>query len=170
MQLLENILLHGSIFAIVITLYLMTIMLTLSPRIWAFADYPKSITDKVPPQTGSEKKIAGVIGIPFFIIVLGFPILSTLWLKSSLGGMITPLDAFLNIYGILIIFNLSEVVTLDFLIVGTITPDFVVIPGTEDLRDTEYKEFRKHHAKAHLKSLLAMAFVSLVLALIIAVF
>lgn len=167
MVLLENILLYGSIFAVIVNLYLFVIMLTLSPRVWAYADYPESITDGVPPQTNREKKIAGAIGIPFIIMVLGIPLFSTLVLENASGGIITLLDAFLNIYCILMIGNITEVMILDILIVGTITPDFVVIQGTEDLRDTEYKAFRGHHAKAHIRAIFAMAIVSLVLALIV---
>ncbi|MFW9793815.1 MAG: hypothetical protein ACFFEE_05930, partial [Candidatus Thorarchaeota archaeon] len=64
----------------------------------------------------------------------------------------------------------SEVLILDLLIVGTITPDFVVIPGTEDLRETEYKAFRSHHAKAHIRAIVAMAIVSFILAGIVVMF
>ena len=164
MALLENIIIHGSLYAVIVNLYLFVIMMTHSPRIWAYADYPKSITDRVPPQTSREKKIGGVIIIPFFILVLGLPVLSTIMLEASYGGVIPLLDAFLNIYGILLFGNISEVLIIDLLIVGTITPSFVVIPGTEDLRDTEYKAFRLHHAKAHIRAIVAMAIVSLVLA------
>jgi hypothetical protein len=145
-------------------------MLTLSPRVWAYADYPESITGGVPPQTSREKKIGGVIMIPFFIISLGLPVLSTLILEASSGGVITISEAFLNMYIILLIGNVSEVLLIDMLIVGTITPDFVLIPGTEGLRDTAYKAFRIHHAKAHLRAIVAMAILSLVLAGVIVTF
>jgi hypothetical protein len=82
----------------------------------------------------------------------------------------TLLDAFLNLYLILLIGNVTEVLILDILLVGTVTPNFVVIPGTEDLRDTEYKAFRCHHGKAHLRAIIAMALVALVLALVIVTF
>ncbi len=170
MALLESIILHGSIYAIILNLYLFTIMMTLSPRIWAYTDYPKSITDVVAPQTSREKKIAGVITIPFLLISLGLPVLSTIMLEASAGGVITLLDAFLNTYIILLIGNISEVLILDLLIVGTITPDSVVIPGTEDLRETEYKAFRLHHAKAHIRAIVAMAIVSFVVAGIVVMF
>ncbi len=169
MALIESILLHGLIYALVVNLFLLVTMVTLDPRVWGFVDYPDTITDGVPPQTDREKKIGVVIGIPFMILVLGIPLVSTLVLENVSGGTITLLDAFLNIYGILLIGNITEVLILDILIVGTITPNFVVIQGTEDLRDTEYKAFRGHHAKAHIRAIFAMAIVSLVLALIIVV-
>jgi hypothetical protein len=57
MQLLENVLFHGSIFALLFTIYLLALMRGLNPRIWAFSDYPKSITDHVPPQTPRERRV-----------------------------------------------------------------------------------------------------------------
>jgi hypothetical protein len=164
MPLLESILFYGLIFSVIVNLYLFIMMVLTSPRVWAYSDYPKSITDDVPPPTSREKKIAGVIGIPYLILVLGIPILSTIILESSYVGTIPLLDAFLNLYGILLIGNITEVLLLDFLIVGTITPDFVIIPGTEHLRDTEYKAFRAHHGKAHLRAIIGMAILSLILA------
>ena len=56
MLLLINIILHGFIFAFFMTAYLLLIMIKFSPRIWAFSDYPKTITDNVPPQTKNEKR------------------------------------------------------------------------------------------------------------------
>ncbi|MHA1966122.1 MAG: hypothetical protein ACW97G_16220 [Candidatus Thorarchaeota archaeon] len=57
MQLLEHVLLHGSIFAVLLTIFLLAIMRGLNPRIWAFSDYPKAITDHVPPQTDRERSV-----------------------------------------------------------------------------------------------------------------
>ncbi|MHA2163417.1 MAG: nitroreductase [Candidatus Thorarchaeota archaeon] len=167
MALLDNLLVHGFIFAFLLTLYLLIIMRSLSPRIWGFSDYPKEITDTVPPQTKKERQIGAVIGIPFFILALGAPIISTLILESSQGGVISLLDAFLNAFGILMFFNFADLVILDWLIVGTITPDFVIIAGTEHMRDTEYKNFRISHGKGHIWATIGMAVLSLIIAVAI---
>jgi hypothetical protein len=164
MQLLENILLHGSFFAILLTAYLLIIMRGLSPRIWAFSDYPKEITDHVPPQTERERRIGGYAAIPFFILGLGFPLVSTLMLEGFYGGSLPLLDAFLNIFGIIMFGNFADFVILDWLIVGTITPDWVIIPGTERMRNKEYKEFRVYHAKGHVRALPLLAILSLIIA------
>ena len=147
LQLLENVLVHGSVFAVLLTVYLLGIMRGLNPRIWAFSDYPREITDHVPPQTARERKIGAYIAIPFFILGIGFPLVSTMMLESLYGGSIPLLDAFLNI-----------------LIVGTITPDWVIIPGTEHMRDKEYKDFRLYHAKDHARALILLVILSLLFA------
>lgn len=170
MQLLENVLLHGSVFAVLFTAYLLAVMRGLSPRIWAFSDYPKTITDHVPPQTDRERKIGAYTGIPFFILWLGFPLVSTLMLEGLYGGSIPLLVAFLNIFGIMMFGNFADLVILDTLIVGTITPDWVIIPGTEHMRDKEYKDFRLYHAKGHVRGTVLMVILSLIFAAAVAYF
>jgi hypothetical protein len=133
------------------------------------SDYPPEIANTVPPQTDSERRIASLIAIPFLILGLGFPIISTLMLESVLGGSISLLDAFLNLFGIMMFGTFGDLVILDLLIVGTITPDWVIIPGTEDMRDTAYKDFRKYHGKAHIRGTIIMAVLSLIIAGIIVV-
>ena len=164
MILIENVLLHGSVFAVLLTLYLLAVMRGLGPRIWAFNDYPKEITDNVPPQTERERRIGAYIGIPFFILGLSFPLISTVLLEGLYGGTIPLLDAFLNFFVIYMFGNFADLVILDLLIVGTITPDWVIIPGTEHMKDKEYKDFRLYHAKGHVKGIVLMAIFSLLFA------
>ncbi|MFX1602683.1 MAG: nitroreductase [Promethearchaeota archaeon] len=164
MSLVYNIIVHGTIFAVLLTLYLLAVMMKLSPRIWGFSDYPKEITDAVPPQTKRERQIGGLLFIPFLLLGLGFPVVSTLMLESTYVGTIPLLDAFLNVFGIMMFGNFADLVILDWLIVGTITPDFVVIPGTEHMREKEYKDFRVFHAKGHIWGTIGMAVISLVIA------
>ena len=146
------------------TLYLLAVMRGLSPRVWAFSDYPKSITDHVPPQTPREQRIGAYLAVPFFILIFGFPIASTLMLEGIYGGSLTLLDAFLNIFVLVMFGTLADLVILDWLIVGTITPDWVIIPGTEHMRDKEYKEFRGYHARGHAKALPVLLLLSLIIA------
>jgi hypothetical protein len=167
MQLLENVLFHGSIFALLFTIYLLALMRGLNPRIWAFSDYPKSITDHVPPQTPRERRIGAYATIPFFILCFGFPIVSTMMLEGLYGGSLPLLDAFLNIFGIMMFGNIADFVILDWLIVGTITPDWVIIPGTEHMREKEYKEFRGYHAKGHARALILLVLLSLLFAALV---
>ncbi len=137
------------------------------PRVWAFSDYPKEITDHVPPQTSRERRIGAYLGIPFFIITIGFPLVSTMMLEVIYGGTLSLLDAFLNIFAILMFGNFADLLILDLLIVGTITPDWVIISGTEHMRDKEYKDFRRYHAKGHVKGTIISAIMSLLFAALV---
>ena len=60
--------------------------------------------------------------------------------------------------------NFADLVILDILIVGTLTPGWVVIPGTEHMRDNEYKNFRLYHAKGHARALILLVILSLLFA------
>jgi hypothetical protein len=166
--LLENILLHGLLAAVLLIAYLLPVMRFLSPRIWGFSDYPKEVTSRVPPQTRHERRVAGLLAVPFFMLMVVYPLVSTLVLKTSYGGSIPLLDAFLNAFGVLMIATLADLLILDLLIVGTITPSWVIIPGTEDMKDTAYKAFRKTHARGHVYGTIGLAVLSLIIALVAA--
>ena len=169
MALLENILFHGVIAAVLKVAYLLPIMRFLNPRIWAMSDYPKEITTRVEPQTKEERRIAILMGIPFLFLMLAYPLVSTLILETTYVGGIPLMDAFLNTFGVLMFANFADLVILDIIIVGTITPSWVIIPGTEDMKDTAYKAFIKEHSKSHLRGTIFMALLSLVIAFVVVV-
>jgi len=118
------------------------------------------VKHKVPPQTQREKLMAAVIGLPWFIFVLGFPIFSTYVLKSKLGNEIPFVTAFLNSLVLFLLATVGDLVILDWLIVSKITPKFVIIPGSER---ADYKDF-SHHYKAHAKALAGLILVCLIIA------
>ncbi|MEE8570125.1 MAG: hypothetical protein V3S97_03890 [Candidatus Bathyarchaeia archaeon] len=155
--------LHGLISGATFTGYIFLLMITLSPRIWGYQDYPDSVKKKVPPQTKRERTIAGIVGIPFIIFALGFPIYSVLALKTQLGGEISFVDAFIHLLVLVMSANLGDLVILDWLIISKITPSFVVIPGSEV---EDYKDF-SHHYKGHIWASLIMILLCGIMAVII---
>ena len=94
----SHLIMHGLFFAVIMDGYLLLVMGLASPRVWGYNDYPDVIKNKIPPQTKREKLLAAIIGIPWFIFVLGFPVFSTYALKSKLGGEIPFWIAFLNVF------------------------------------------------------------------------
>jgi len=162
-MLLDHIIKHGLLFAGIVTGYLFLFMIFFSPRIWGYSDYPDVIKKKVPPQTKKEKLIALVVGIPWFVFVLVFPIVSSFMLKSKLGGEITFFAAFLNLFILFQLAAFGDLVILDWLIVSKITPDFVMIPGTEK---EDYKDF-SHHYKGHARAAVIMSVLSLIVAALV---
>ena len=156
----QHILTHGLFYAAAVNAYLFIIMITTSPRVWGYADYPEVVKDKVPPQTKSEKWIAVLIGLPWFIFALGYPILSTYGLRAILGSELPFWTAFINIFTLVMLASLVDLVVLDWLIVSRITPKFVIIPGSEA---ADYKEF-SHHYKGHARAVFVLVILSLILA------
>jgi len=151
---------HGLFFTFIVNGYLLLVMILTSPRVWGYADYPEVIKNKVPPQTRREKLLATVIGLPWFVFVLGFPIFSTYALKSKLGDEIPFLTAFLNVFVLSLLATLGDLIILDWLIVSKITPKFAIIPGSEK---ADYKDF-SHHYKAHAKATIGLILICFIIA------
>ncbi len=137
-----HILTHTLFYNFVVIGYLMILMMSLSPRIWAYSDYSEEIKAKVPPQTKKEKRLGIILSLPWLVFTFGFPILSTVLLKGKLGGEIPYWTAFINVFVMVFTFNLIDLIVLDWIIVSWITPNFVMIPGTEK---ADYEDFRFHY-------------------------
>jgi hypothetical protein len=165
-MILTHVITHGLLFAVVTNAYLFLVMISTSPRVWGYTDYPEAIKNKVPAQTKREKLLALLIGSPWFIFVLGFPAFSTYALKSKLGNEIPFWTAFLSVFVMVLLATLGDLVVLDWLVVSKITPRFVIIPGSEK---ADYKDF-SHHCKAHAKAAVALVLVSLAMAAIVSHF
>jgi hypothetical protein len=127
-------------------------MITLSPRIWGYTDYPEIVKRKVLPQTRRERTIAGIVSIPFIVFVIVYPSYSVLAYKDRLGGAITFNDAFVHLLIMVMFITIGDLVILDWLIINKITPSFVVIPGSEV---EDYKDF-SHHYRGHLRATIIM--------------
>ncbi|MHA2295951.1 MAG: hypothetical protein ACXAEU_03560 [Candidatus Hodarchaeales archaeon] len=162
-MILTQIILHGLFYAIIGTGYLFLFMITFNPRVWGYQDYPEAIKDKIPPQTRRERALAGIVGLPWFVFIIGFPFISTYTLKTQLEGEMPFEIAFLNIFVMVFIFFISDLVILDWIIISKITPQFVIIPGTEV---EDYKDF-SHHYKAHAKASIPLILICVVFAAIV---
>ncbi len=151
---------HGLFCSVIVTGYLFLLMITTRPRVWGYTDYSKAIKDKVPLQTNREKLLATIVGLPWFLFALGFPIFSTYVLKSKLGNEIPFWMAFLNLFLLVLLATLGDLLILDWLVVSKITPKFVIIPGTVE---EDYKDFSQHfkrHAKAAVVQILICLFIA----------
>lgn len=149
---LWHIVVHALAYGAVVTGYLFLCMISVSPRVWGYHDYPPAIKQKVPAQTRKEKIGAAVLGIPWIAFVVGFPVWSSLVLEGRLGGHLPFLPGLANVLAQFLVATVGDLVVLDWLIVSRLTPSFVVIPGTvkEDYRDFS------HHFRAHAKAAMAM--------------
>jgi hypothetical protein len=159
-MIVTHVITHGLFYGVVVTGYLFLIMITFSPRVWGYHDYPEIVKNKVPAQTKKEKTLAAILGLPWFIFVAGFPVYSTFALKSKLGGEIPFLTASLNVLAMFLMATLGDLVLLDWLLVSRITPRFVIIPGSVD---EDYKDF-SHHYRGHAKAVIPMILLGLLIA------
>ena len=78
---LADILRDGAILSVLASIILMG-TLWLRPRLF-LQDYPKEIRAVVPPKTEEEKRLSLMVGIPFLLVLIGFPFGSTLILQTQ---------------------------------------------------------------------------------------
>jgi hypothetical protein len=139
-------------------------MMRWNPGIWAH-DYPPDIREKFGPVDARTKRQTAIAAVPFFLIMFGSIIRSNLRLKRQNGGRLSLKAAFANAFGLIFSGWLFDLTILDWLIFVTITPDIVVLPGTEGLAGYDDYAF---HLREHLRALPMLAGVSLVFALLTA--
>lgn len=75
----------------------------------------------VPKRTKKEMHTKMLVGIPFMLIMLWYPVFSTLVLKNSMGGAYNYWIGFFNLLAIQNVFNLFDLIILDWLIFCTIS-------------------------------------------------
>jgi hypothetical protein len=135
---ITKILTDGALLSLFTSLWLI-LTLWVNPRIFLH-DYPAKIQEKVPKKTKAEKRLTYVFGVPFMLLLLLGPFFSTLSLKEQGNAQFWVL--WLNAAGVVWVFNIVDWLILDWLMFCTLTPRFVVIPGSEGM--AEYKDYGFH--------------------------
>ena len=137
MNTLSTILIYGIAGSVLISAVLLG-MIAVNPRLM-LQDYPKDVQAAVPPKTREEKRQTLYWGLPFWLLLIGFPTASALSAKAAHAGF---LEIFLSAFGVIFVFNLVDWLILDWLVFCTITPRFAVLPGTEGMAG--YKNYAMH--------------------------
>jgi hypothetical protein len=136
-----------------------------NPR-YMMQDYPPQITAHIPPQTKGEKKASFLYGFPFLFILALFPLVYGFLGKFS--GQQSFFQIALQIFTLIFSFNLVDLIILDWLVFCTITPGFMVLPGTEE--HPGYKNYRFHFIAFLKGTLLSVAAAAFFAGLIEAIF
>jgi len=150
---ISKILLDGALLSILASISIIGI-LRFNPRLF-LQDYPEEIQAGVPPKTDLEKRQSLITGIPFLLILLAVPLISTLILKRQSGETISFILLFLNAFGVAFTFNLVDLLLLDWLLFCFVTPSFLVIPGTEGMQ--AYKDYGFHFRAFLMGTVLSIA-------------
>lgn len=160
-MIVTNILIEGLIYSVVLGVIITTSQL-FNARLW-LNDYPEAIQNTVAKRTNKEKIMKIVIGIPFILIMFGYPVYSTYVLKKTLGLEYNFWYGFINTLAIGSAFNLFDLLILDWLIFCYVNPKFLILEGTKDMK--EYKDYN-FHFKAAIKGFIISLVFSGVVALI----
>ena len=132
----------GLVYSMVGGVYLILLLVLDNRMFLNKGDYPDDVLAAVPPRTEKETRKAVILSIPWFIWTFVFPLFSTLNFARQ-SPVSPPFPAlFAHAFLIFVSFWLVDLIILDGLIFCLITPNFVVIPGTEGFPG--YKDFGMH--------------------------
>src|SRR5579872_7328044 len=116
----------GAVLSVVASTYLL-LLLRFNPRIF-LGHYPKEIREIVPPKSEKVRRTSILLGL-----LIGAPSASALlWRTATLEGH-SFWERFAYAFGVLFIFNLVDLLILDWLIACWIKPHWVILPGTEHI-------------------------------------
>ncbi|MBI3158792.1 MAG: hypothetical protein HYZ26_04225 [Chloroflexi bacterium] len=155
----NKILLDGGVLSALLMLIFLGIGLT-SPRLFlSKKNVPADILAAVPPRTEEEKRKAIWVGLPLLALMLILPGWSAYTFAQQSGAAFGAV--FAHTYLVLFVPFLADLLILDWLILNTITPKWVVYPGTEGFAG--YKDYR-FHLRAHVRGLFVLLFLAALIA------
>ena len=137
MSILPIIIIYGISCSLILSIVIF-VMLWRNPRL-LLQEYPPEVQQRVPPKTRAEKRESACWAILIFVLMLAFPLGAAFSAKVAHHNF---LEVFFSALGVLVLFNLVDLLIMDWLIVCTITPSFLVIPGTEGM--AAYKNYAMH--------------------------
>lgn len=115
---------------------IMTIMIVVSllinKEMW-LQDYPDDVKAKWGPMSQKAKRQRAVFAVFFFGVMIGAMVYAVIRLERVLGIPPTFLAVFASIVIILSMFNLTDAVIIDWLILMVLWPGLGVLPGTEGM-------------------------------------
>ena len=111
-------------------------------------DIPADILAAVPPKTEDEKSQAIFAVIPLMLLLTAGTLYSTYTFYEQSNANFVIL--FVHALIILVVISGSDLVIMDWLILNTWTPKWVIFPGTEGFAG--YKDYG-FHGRAHLKAI-----------------
>jgi hypothetical protein len=111
-----------------------------NPRVM-LQDYPKDVQAAVPPKTVAERRETVWWGTAL-IVALFAPALAAAVAAQLQASDRSFAGGFLNALVVLLAFNLFDWLVLDWIMFCTVTPRFVVLPGTEGMAG--YRDYGMH--------------------------
>jgi hypothetical protein len=152
-----RILQDGASLSLVASIYLL-VLLRFNPRVF-LRHYPKEIQKIVPPKSQKERRMSIPLGL-----LIGIPFTSVLVWRTATLGSHSFRELFAYAFGVLFIFNIVDLLILDWLIVCWFKPRWVILPGTEHIAIP--KQYL-HHFKGFLMGTAGLAIAGLAIAALV---
>jgi hypothetical protein len=146
-----RILQDGALLSFAASTYLL-VLLRFNPRVF-LRHFPKEIQAVVPPRSQQERRTSAFLGL-----LIGVPFGSVLLWRSATLGTHAFWELFAYAFGVLFIFNVVDLLILDWLIVCWIEPRWVILPGTEHI---VFPKQYLHHFKGFLIGTAGVAIVGI---------
>jgi len=127
-------------------------------------DYPPDIRERFGPMSAESRRRGLVLGVPVMVLGLAIAVVGTL----RVGGAGEPLGfgaLFLHMFVVMTVFNIVDLIVLDWLVFVRLRPRFLVLPGTEDCAGYDDDVF---HFVAFLKGTVLITVLSAIVAGVIA--
>ena len=131
-----------------------------NPEVW-LSQYPPDIRNKVGLVSDKTREQSRVFTLLFVVFLLGTLVVSLLRLWQLRNGQMTFQSSFISTFTLLIVFNLFDILVLDWLVLVTIRPSRIILPGTEGMKG--YGDYM-FHLRGFLAGLILALFIGLVLA------
>lgn len=135
MELVNTIVVYGLLNSSILT-SLILISLYINPRIW-MSHLPVKVQREISGKSGVEKMQSLIVLILFLSILLTLPLLAVI----NYGKQLTFIEALSITYSVNFMFNLTDLLFIDWLIICTLTPDFIRVKGVDE---RVYKDYGKH--------------------------
>jgi hypothetical protein len=108
------------------------------------SDYPPDIRARFGPMRPETRKKANIASLPLLAILLAVIVVALAQLRQFTGEL-TFINTLIVATLIFQIWNLIDLLVLDWLILMTLRPRFMILPGTEGLAG--YQDYRFHFQK-----------------------
>lgn len=156
---LSHSLIYGTLLSGVLTILVLG-SLYINPEMW-LRDAPRDVQEKHGPMSARAKRQRAWLMLAFAITIIGVVGVSTYQLSVIVGGPLTFLMIFAHLWIMFMLFNLVDLLLIDWLIVEIIRPAFIVESGLGQLMA---KRNYWHHFQGFLKGSVGILVVSLLLA------
>lgn len=152
----NKILLDGSLIAVLFVGLLLGLG-RFNPRYFlSKKNIPPDIYAAVPPRTTEESRKGAFLILPVLLLMLAGPVWSGYVFAQAGGVSFGWLVA--HVYLVLLFPFLGDLLIVDWLVMNTITPKWVVYPGTEGFAG--YKDYM-FHLRAHIRGVFVMVVMAL---------
>ncbi|MFN8382538.1 MAG: hypothetical protein U0V02_11380 [Anaerolineales bacterium] len=141
-QLLQLGLIWGTVFGVVFSIAILIIGRVNAEMI--LNDYPPDVRAKFGPMSEKTRKQANLASL-LLLSALGLIIVFGLSQLRSITGELTFLNTLIVTTMIFQVWNLLDLVLLDWLLLMTVKPRFMILPGTEGMAG--YRNYRFHFRK-----------------------